>query len=55
MDLAKTVVAYFKILPDRLSRYAALFSLLSLRLFSLISSDTRVNLNLELGNFYTFL
>ena len=51
---AKTVAPSFKNLPDRVSRPAALFSPISLRSFNTISSDTKVNLNLELGNFRIF-
>ena len=52
--LAKTVDPSFENLPDRLSRPAALFSCKSLRSFNTVSSDTKLNLNLELGNFRIF-
>ena len=55
MGLAKTVAPFFKNLPDRLSRPRALFSSTSLRTFNTASSETKVNLNLELGNFRIFL
>ena len=48
--LAKTIALSFKNLPDRLSRLAALFSSITLRGFNTVSSDTKVNLNLQLGN-----
>ena len=54
MGLAKIVAPSFKNLPDRLSRPAALFSSKSLRSFNTVSSDIKLNLNLELGNFKIF-
>ena len=53
MGLAKTVALSFKNLPDRLSRPTALFSSKSLRSFNTVSSDTKLNFNLELDNFRT--
>ena len=54
MSLAKTVVPSFKDLPDRLSMHATLFPSKSLRSFTTASSDTKLNLNLELRNFRIF-
>ena len=54
MGLAKEVAPSFKNLPDTLSRAAALFSSKSLKSFYTASSDTKLNLNLELGNIRTF-
>ena len=54
IGLAKTVAPSFKNLPDRLSRPTALFSFKSLRSFNTVSSDAKLNLNLELGNFRIF-
>ena len=51
MGLAKNVAPSFQNLPDRLSRPAALLSYKSLKSFNAVSSDTKLNLNLELGNF----
>ena len=50
MDLAKAVVATFKNLPDRLLEPVVLFLPKLLKIFNTISSDTKLNLNLELGN-----
>ena len=54
MDLAKAVVATFKNLPDRLSEPVVLFLPKLLKIFNTISSDTKLNLNLELGNYRIF-
>ena len=54
MGLAKTVAPSFKNLSDRLSRPTALFSSKSLRSFNTVLSVTKLNLNLELGNFRIF-
>ena len=54
MGLAKAVAPSFKNLPDTLSRAAALFSSKSLKSFYTASSDTKLNLSLELGNIRTF-
>ena len=51
MGLAKTVVTFFKNLPDRLSRPAALFHP---RSFNTISTDATLNLILDLGYFRFF-
>ena len=53
MGLAKNVAPSFQNLPDRLSRPAALLSYKSLKSFNAVSSNTKLNLNLELGNFRT--
>ena len=54
MSLAKTVAPSLKNLPDRSSRHAALFSSKSLS-FNTVYSDTKLDLNLGLGNFRIFL
>ena len=54
IGLAKTLAPSFKNLPDRLSKPAALFSFYSLRVFSIVSSVTRVRENFESGNFRFF-
>ena len=54
MSLAKTVAPSFKNLADRLSRPAALFSSKSWGSFNTVSSDTTLNLNLDLGYFRNF-
>ena len=54
MGLAKTVALNFKNLPDRLPIPAALFSSIFLRIFDIVSSNTKLDLNLELGNFKIF-
>ena len=54
MGVAKTVAPSFKNLPDILSRLAALFSSKSLRSFNTVSSDIKLNLNLELDYFRVF-
>ena len=41
-------------LPDRLSKPAALFSSKSRKCFNIVSSDTKLNLNLDLGYFRIF-
>ena len=51
MGLARTVAPSFRNLADRFSRPLALFSSKSLRSSNIVSSETKVNLNLELGNF----
>ena len=50
--MAKIVAQSFKNLPDRLSKPAALFSSMFLRIFSTLSSERKVNLNLV---FFIFL
>ena len=53
--LAKIVAPSFKNLPDRLSKPAALFSSMFLRIFTTLSSETKVNLNLVFGSFNVLL
>ena len=48
MRLVKTVAPSFKNLPDILFRPAVLFSSKSWRTFNTVSSDRKLNLNLEL-------
>ena len=52
--LPKTVTLFFKNLPDRSSRPAALFSSRSWRSFNTVSLDTKLNVNLQLGYFRDF-
>ena len=54
MELAKAVVASFENLPDRLSEPVFLSLAKLLKSFNTVSSDTKLDLNLELGNFRTF-
>ena len=54
IGLAITVAASFRSLPDRLSKPAALVSSKSWRCFNTVSSDTTLNLNLDLGYFRFF-
>ena len=51
MGLAITVAPSFENLSDRLSRPGASFSSKSLRSFNTVSSDTKLNLQIELGIF----
>ena len=55
IGLAKTIVPSFKNLLDTLSRPAALFSSKSWRSVNTVSSDTTLNLNLDLAYFRIFL
>ena len=54
MGLAKTVAPSFKNLADRLSRPATLFSSKFWGSFNIVSSDTTLNLNLDLRYFRNF-
>ena len=54
MSLAKTVTPSVKNLPDSLSRPSAWLSSISLRSFNIVSSDMKVNLNLQLVSLWFF-
>ena len=54
MGLAKTFAPSFMNSPDRLPRTAAVFSSKFWSSFNTVSSDTRLDLNLDLGCFRFF-